>query len=110
MATASAAAAANPGSGASAQPQAWTQEDEGKVISIVADAMFRKNGDVALAFEYLRDLRQKKENYFDMNLAIAADYLRARWETLKWGPTGAGAKVEGYMELKQRNLIIGLYA
>lgn len=83
----------------------WTLEDEEKVRQIVSEALTRNRNDVALAFGYTRDLRQKAENYYDMNLAIASDYLRARWETLKWGPSVARAKLESYMELKKRGLI-----
>lgn len=61
----------------------WTVEDEAKVRQIVSDALTKNYGDVALAFAYTRDLRQKPENYYNSNLAIASDYLRARWETLK---------------------------
>lgn len=85
--------------------KAWTPEDEKLVRSIVDDALARKEGDVALAFAFLRDRRELEENFYDTNLAIAADYLRARWETLKWGPSIAWAKVETYMELKKRGQI-----
>jgi hypothetical protein len=81
--------------------QTWTTEDERVIKSIIDTAMIRAGGDVVLAFEYTRNLRQQKANYFDMNLAIAADYLRARWETLKYGSLVANLEIELYMRPKQ---------
>ena len=68
---------------------------------MISGALDRHGGDVEKAFADLRDQRQKPENYYDSNLAVAADYLRARWETQRCGPVVALGEVESYMLLKQ---------
>jgi hypothetical protein len=95
---------ATPQQGASAAPKAektWTPEDKNKVDAYIDEAMKQGGGDISKSFAYLRDKRQKVENYYDTNMAIAADYLRARWETQKCGPAVAGMEVEAYMKLKE---------
>jgi hypothetical protein len=79
----------------------FTPEDEEKVKQLIADAIARHNGDIALAFVDLRDQRQRPENFFDTNLAIAADYLRARLEVRRNGPFVARDEVEAYLLLKR---------
>ncbi|HTE53231.1 MAG TPA: hypothetical protein VK698_20395 [Kofleriaceae bacterium] len=82
-------------------PSRFTPEDEGKVKELIADALARHDGDLALAFVDLRDQRQKPENFFDSNLAIASDYLRARLEVRRNGPRVAREEVEAYILLKK---------
>jgi hypothetical protein len=83
----------------------WVPENEAKVQEYINNSLEHNNGNVELAFAELRDLRQKEENYYDTNLAIAADYLRARWETQKCGPAVAGAEVAAYLELKKHGKV-----
>jgi hypothetical protein len=83
-----------------AQPQ-FTPENEAEVQRLIAEALARHDGDVALAFADLRDQRQRPENFFDSNLAIAADYLRARLEVRRNGPVVAADEVEAYLLLKR---------
>ena len=87
--------------GTPAQADKWTPTSESGIKSVIANALKRDDGDVSKAFAYLRDLRQQPANYYDSNMAIAADYLRARWETQKCGPEVASAEVSIYMKLKQ---------
>ena len=49
--------------------------------------------------------RHLEGNFYDYNLAIAADYLRARLETMKWGTTVASTQVYIYMSAKVWDLI-----
>jgi hypothetical protein len=79
----------------------WAPEDEAKVQADIKGALDRHHGDVALAFADLRDQRQLPQNYYDTNMAIAADYLRARWDTQRCGPTVSSSEVETYMALKR---------
>lgn len=81
--------------------QQFTPEDEAEVQRLIAEALARHDGDVALAFVDLRDQRQRPENFFDSNLAIAADYLRARLEVRRNGPFVARDEVEAYLLLKR---------
>jgi hypothetical protein len=79
----------------------WTPEDKGKVDAYIDDALGRHGGDVAAAFADIRDRRQQAQNYYDTNMAIAADHLRARLETQRSGPPVALQEVETYMALKR---------
>jgi hypothetical protein len=79
----------------------WTTPDESQVKQLINQALADNGGDVSKAFAELRDRRQQPANYYDSNLAIAADYLRARWETQRCGPGVAEAEVDGYLALKQ---------
>jgi hypothetical protein len=83
------------------QENKWTPTSDAQIKSLIANALNRNKGDISKAFAYLRDLRQQPENYYNSNLAIAADYLRARWETQRCGPEVAIAEVEIYMKLKK---------
>jgi len=83
-----------------AQQDQFSPEDEDEVKSLIADALDRHDGDIGLAFADLRDQRQRPENFYDSNLAIAADYLRARLETQRNGPIVAREQVEVYLALK----------
>ncbi len=86
---------------AAAPDAARPGRETNKVKAYIDGAMSRHNGDVEGAFADLRDQRQKPENYYDTNMAIAADYLRARRETQNCGPNVASAEVETYMALKR---------
>jgi hypothetical protein len=81
--------------------QQWTPEDEGQVQACIRDALARHGGNVADAFADLRDLRQKPENYYDSNMAIAADYLRARWDVQRHGTVAEEVSVGAYLALKR---------
>lgn len=86
--------------------QKWTQEDDQTIKALLAQAMAHTHGDVALAFKYARDLRQKKENFYDMNLAIASDYLRARYDIIRGRTyTEEVVRIETYMWLKKLGLV-----
>jgi hypothetical protein len=84
-------------------PPPWSPEDEQKVKELIAEASERHDGDVEEAFADLRDQRQNPSgvNFYDTNLAIAADYFRARWETQKHGPYVAEEQVLLYAGLKK---------
>jgi hypothetical protein len=89
------------------QPPAdqWTPADEGKIRDWVTEALSHHNGDVYAAYVELRNWRQyggmDGTNYdYDTNLAIAADYLRARWNTQLYGPVVATEMNDAYMALK----------
>lgn len=82
-------------------PTDWTTENRRQVEIYIQYAIELVGGDVESAFAVLRDLRQRPENYYDSNLAIAADYLRARWDTRRWGPDVERLHVRGYMFLKR---------
>jgi len=107
--TGAASFAARPASESGPAPAArqdqFTPEDEDKVKSFIADALARNGGDVELAFADLRDRRQRPENFYDSNLAIAADYLRARRETKRNGPIVAKEQVEVYLALKMTGAV-----
>jgi RHS repeat-associated protein len=83
----------------------WNCATDDQVQPLIKEALDAANGDVALAFMGLRNARQRPENYYNESLAIASDYLRARWETLKWGTTIATAQADVYMALKSIGLI-----
>ena len=80
---------------------AWTPENEGQVQTYIQDALARHGGNVAEAFADLRDRRQKPENYYDSNMAIAADYLRARWDVQRHGTAAEQVAVGSYLALKR---------
>ena len=79
----------------------WAPEDRSKIDGYIRGALHRGGGSIEKAFADLRDQRQKVENYYDTNMAVAADYLRARWETQNCGPGVAATEVEAYMGLKR---------
>jgi hypothetical protein len=80
----------------------WTPLNESMVEAYIQFAMDLNGGDVEKAFEYLRDQRQEPSNYYDSNMAIAADYFRARWETHDlYGSAWETRRVEAYLLLKQ---------
>jgi hypothetical protein len=83
----------------------WAPEDRGKVDAYIQGALDRHGGDIQAAFEDLRDQRWLPKNFYDTNLAIGADYLRARWETQKYNNIVAGIEVETYLDKKQNNEI-----
>ncbi|MBZ0282472.1 MAG: DUF6531 domain-containing protein [Anaerolineae bacterium] len=101
----------SPVAGASAQPKprisSWSEPNDTKIRAIIEEAINHSNGDIALAFAYTRDLRQQmQENYYDINLAIASDYLAARNHVLKYGTFGVNVAIEIYMGLKYRGIAI----
>lgn len=79
----------------------WTPEDRGKVDAYIKTAMDAHGDDIQGAFEQLRDLRWTPGHFYDSNLAIAADYLRARWETQKSNNIVSGIMVDTYLDKKQ---------
>lgn len=79
----------------------WTPENEDQVKAYIQQAMDQNHGDVALAFAQLRDLRQQPAHYYDTNMAIAADYLRARWDTQRFGPQYEATEVTAYLAAKR---------
>lgn len=83
------------------QATSWTPEDRGKVDAYIKQAMDHNGGDIQKSFEELRDMRWKPAYFYDSNLAIAADYLRARWETQKYNNQVAGIEVEVYLDKKK---------
>jgi hypothetical protein len=87
------------------QATTWAPEDRGRIDAYIKDAMDRHGGDIQAAFEDLRDQRWMPRNFYDTNLAIAADYLRARWETQKYNNVVAGIEVDTYLDKKQNNEI-----
>lgn len=82
------------------EPQ-WTPENEDQVKAYIQKAMARHGGNVQLAFADLRDRWQQPANYYDSNLAIAADYLRARWDVERHGSLAESVSVETYLEMKR---------
>ena len=82
-------------------PEQWSQENDQTVNNYINDAMAHAHGNVEEAFAYLRDKRDLSSNYYDTNLAIAADYLRARWDTQRHGPNAETAAIDVYMAGKQ---------
>ncbi len=83
----------------------WTPENDQTVNNYINDALKHTNGNIENAFAYLRDKRDQPSNYYDTNLAIAADYLRARWDTERHGPDAENEAIDKYMALKQRGLV-----
>lgn len=86
---------------ANPRPDQWTPENENQVKSYINEAMTYAHGDVEKAFAYLRDMRQQPQHYYDTNMAIAADYLRARWDTQRFGPQYETDEVTAYLALKR---------
>jgi hypothetical protein len=82
-------------------PQNWSPENDQTINKYIDEAMNHAHGNVEQAFAYLRDKRQQPSNYYDTNLAIAADYLRARWDTQQHGPDAETQSIETYMAAKQ---------
>ena len=81
--------------------QSWSPENDQKVNGYISQAMSEAHGNAAQAFAYLRDKRDQPANYYDTNLAIAADYMRARWDTQQHGPQAETEAILGYMALKR---------
>jgi RHS repeat-associated protein len=67
-----------------------------------------KQESLSNAYRNIVQTRQQPTNYYNYNLAIAGDYLRARLETMKWGSTIAEEEVMIYMGLKDLGLIPSL--
>lgn len=88
----------------SGAPQNWSPENDQKVNNYINQAMSEAHGNVAKAFAYLRDKRDQPANYYDTNLAYAADYLRARWDTERHGPQAETESILAYMGLKKAGL------
>ncbi|MFC4765494.1 hypothetical protein [Dyella koreensis] len=87
------------------QATTWTPEDRSKIDAYIKGAMDRHGGDIQKAFEDLRDQRWTPSHFYDSNLAIAADYLRARWETQKYNNQVADIEVGMYLDKKKKNEI-----
>ncbi|WNL46227.1 hypothetical protein RKE25_00930 [Dyella sp. BiH032] len=87
------------------QATTWTPEDRGKVDAYIKQAMDQHPDDIQGAFEQLRDMRWTPSHFYDSNLAIAADYLRARWETQKYNNQVSGIEVEIYLDKKKKGEI-----
>jgi len=83
----------------------WTPIDKSKINSIISDEMKKHNGNIKDIHKELVAERDKPENYYDQNLAIASDYFTARVETKNYGPDVANIMVDQYMsEKKQGNI------
>lgn len=78
----------------------WPPPDKDKINALITKALKDNHGDVSKAFAELRNQRDEPANYYNTNLAIAADYLRARWDTQQYGPEVAWSMNQAYMELK----------
>ena len=85
-------------------PQKWSSENDQTINKEINEAMNHAHGNVEQAFAYLRDKRHQPSNYYDTNLAIAADYLRARWDTQQHGPEAETQAIGIYMASKQLGL------
>lgn len=83
----------------------WAPEDRGKVDAYIKQAMDAHPDDIQGAFEQLRDMRWEPGHFYDTNLAIAADYLRARWETQKYNNVVASLEVSQYLDKKRNDEI-----
>jgi hypothetical protein len=79
----------------------WSPKDENQVKAYIAQALAHSHGNVSQAFTYLRDLRDEKQNFYDTNLAIAADYMRARWDTQQHGADAEYLSVAAYLAAKR---------
>jgi len=102
------------GSSPTSKPVGWSPLDEHKVVALIKAESLHSHGNVELAFAHLRDERQMPAHYFDSNLAVAADYFRARWETEKAEARGtppliaasvAASEVAVYMDLKRHGTV-----
>ena len=82
-------------------PQQWTPANVDQINQYIQTAMNRNGGNVQLAFADLRDQRQQPANYYNTNMSIAADYLRARWDVQQHGALAETLQVDAYMELKR---------
>jgi hypothetical protein len=94
-----------PSVAAESSPEQWSPEDDATINKYINDAMTHSNGDVEGAFAYLRDKRHEPANYYDTNLAIAADYLRARWDTQQHGPRAETQAIGIYMGAKRLGVV-----
>ncbi len=86
-------------------PPQWSPENDQTVNKEINDALNHAHGNVEQAFAYLRDQRDRPSNYYDTNLAIAADYLRARWDTQRHGPEAEAQAVVAYLAAKRSGLV-----
>ncbi len=91
-------------SGGALPPQQWTPDNQATVNADINQAMTANHGNVEKAFIELRNERQQPQNYYDSNLAIAADYLRARWDTQSHGSIAETANVDAYLALKKEGI------
>ena len=79
----------------------WTALNT-KTIQDDIDRAMKDNGqDLDKAWADLTTQRQDPKNHYDQNLAVAADYLRARRLARDCGPVPATDAVEKYMALKR---------
>jgi len=79
----------------------WTPENKETIKTMIGQALRDNGGDVSKAFIQLRDKRLRPENYYDTNMAISADYLRARYDTQQYGPKAAQQMNDAYMAFKR---------
>lgn len=56
----------------------WTPRNEAEVKRIIQDALTRHHGRVLDAYKAVDGKRHRRKHFYDQNLAIASDYLRAR--------------------------------
>lgn len=82
-------------------PSKWSAADENQVKAYINQALAHSHGDVSQAFAYLRNMRDEKQNFYNTNLAIAADYMRARWDTQQHGADAEYLSVEAYLAAKR---------
>ncbi|HYK36953.1 RHS repeat-associated core domain-containing protein [Alloacidobacterium sp.] len=85
---------------ASSAPPTWTEENDTDVQKYIADAMSRSKNNITKAWYNLLDLRQEPTNYYDTNLANAANYLGARYQVMSSGYEVAINKIYWYNLLK----------
>ena len=94
-----------PGAPTAASQDSWQPEDRAQIDKVIDDALQAHNGNVHDAWESLVAKRHDPKNFYDHNLADAADSLRARWEVERYGPEVEKIRVDAYLELKQHGLI-----
>jgi hypothetical protein len=92
------------GGGGPAPASEWTQPNASIVNDYIREAQNHSHGNIEQAFVYLRDQRDQPQNYYNTNLAIAADYFRAYWDSQTHGPDAERLSVAAYLELKKEGL------
>ncbi len=93
-----------PSTAVESSPKKWSPENDQTVNKDINQAMNQAHGNVQKAFAYLRNKRDQPSNYYDTNLALAADYLRARWDTQQHGPEAETQAIGLYMTAKRLGL------
>lgn len=63
----------------------WSNVNEDTINAYINEAMSATGNNISAAHDQLTNERQQPQGYYDQNLAIAADYLRARMNTANYG-------------------------